>query len=513
MNHDEPENHHSKLDISTDTQIIKNDGIENLEPLVMENAVIDHPNTVELPPPSEPSIVENDHEPKIPNMDVATSTPVPAVAPELDDTVAQGIEDDDEYEEEEIVEDDNNEVPLSVAPTILQRSKPEPIITSLPTPVSVHQYPTSNDDENFIEEEVNVEDNEPFHHLPTAIMQQHQKPPQTVIANHNFDQRNNIPDDVSNFSNDDSSLLQHQQHQQQFTSGSTPNQLFHKSSNLSTATTTGGSSTTSQNNNTSSGNGVSPRRSISDIIRHDLWNPNETIVEQALQQLVEKASIHNSYRNAIARAGGILAIIRAMEQHMNHVGIQIASCMALEKLAIDTENELAIGEVGGIEAILSAMMAHYTNGKVQEAAWSALWNCTCGNACDTMTIDTTPGGMTAVISCMKQHVDNVTVQVSACNTIMNLCYDNNERIQLLMEADGFGAIVQAIQTHCNNEVVKNEMSYILCSLLEKNVKQHYLLQQQQQSQHEKDEDDNINSNDDDAEEEEYEEEIFEEEAL
>ena len=68
-----------------------------------------------------------------------------------------------------------------------------------------------------------------------------------------------------------------------------------------------------------------------------------------------------------------------------------------------------------------------------------------------------------------------------------------------MEADGFGAIVQAIQTHCNNEAVKNEMSYILCSLLEKNVKKHYLLQQQQ---HERDDD-----------EEEYEEEVLEEGGL
>jgi hypothetical protein len=510
-------NINSILHISTETQIIKNNGSDHVEEVVPEKQpIIDH--THELSLSSKTSIIVDDND--VANSTNVDDTPLPVATQDMDD--------DEEYEEEEIEEEENiapvhsndvrnDDVPSSIAPTTAQRSKPEPIITSLPTPVSVQQYPTLNhDDDNFIEEEINVEDNEPFHHLPSSMMPQHQKPPQTVIANHNFDQRNNIPDDVSNFSNDDSSLLHHhqQQQQQQFTTSSltAPNQLFHKSSNLSTATTSGGSSTTSQNNNTSSS--ISPRRSISDIIRHDLWNPNEMIVEQALQQLVEKASIHNSYRNAIARAGGILAIIRAMEQHINHVGIQIASCMALEKLAIDTENELAIGEVGGIEQILGAMMAHYTNGKVQEAAWSALWNCTCGNACDTMTIDTTPGGMTAVISCMKQHVDNVAVQISACNTIMNLCYDNNERIQLLMEADGFGAIVQAIQTHCQNEAAKNEMSYILCSLLEKNVKKHYILQQQQQKQHERNNNEvNNRSDDDDELEEEYEEEVLDEEGL
>lgn len=100
---------------------------------------------------------------------------------------------------------------------------------------------------------------------------------------------------------------------------------------------------------------------------------------------------------------------------------------------------------------------------------------------------------------MKEHVDNIAVQVSACNTIMNLCYDNHERIQLLVQADGFGAIVEAIQRHYSNEIVRNEMSYILCTLLEKNVKQHYVSQQQQ--------------HDNDEEDEEYEEEVFEEEAL
>jgi hypothetical protein len=124
-----------------------------------------------------------------------------------------------------------------------------------------------------------------------------------------------------------------------------------------------------------------------------------------------------------------------------------------------------------VEAILGAMMAHFTDSAVQEAAWSALWNCTCGNACDTMTIDT-QGGMAAIVSCMKQHVDNAIVQASACGTLSNLCLDNEDRLMALAAADGFGAIAQAMQRHWKDPVVRNEASHALYVLLEKNANQH-----------------------------------------
>jgi len=224
------------------------------------------------------------------------------------------------------------------------------------------------------------------------------------------------------------------------------------------------SSGTPSNVNTSSS--PSPRKRVSEIIRRDLWSKDESVVETALAELAEKAASAQSYRNGIARTGGILAIVRAMEQNIDSDKIQMAACHALEKLALDTENELAIGEVGGVDAILGAMMAHFTNEPVQEAAWSALWNCTCGNACDTMTIDT-QGGMAAIVSCMKQHADNAIVQTNACGSLTNLCLDNDERLEALVAADGFVAIAGALQRHWSNPVVRNEASHAMTSLLEK----------------------------------------------
>lgn len=210
------------------------------------------------------------------------------------------------------------------------------------------------------------------------------------------------------------------------------------------------------------------RKRISEMIRRDLWSSEEKVVEDALAELADKAASDSQYRNAIARTGGILAIVRSMEQHDSCPGIQVAGCRALEKLALETENELAIGEVGGVDAVLAAMMQHVGNAFVQEAAWSALWNLTCGNACDEMTTDT-EGGMHAIVACMKQHSYHPEVQRNACGALTNLCLQNDDRLRALADADGFVAIATALQNHWDNETVRKEASHALTSLLEKSM--------------------------------------------
>ena len=123
----------------------------------------------------------------------------------------------------------------------------------------------------------------------------------------------------------------------------------------------------------------SATRTMTRLIRKDLWSHDSVQVESALLHLADVASDPDKVA-LIARTGGLLAIVNCMEQHTLHAGIQVAACNALEKLALDSENELAIGEVGGVEAIQGAMMTHFGDTRVQEAAWSALWNLSCGNA-------------------------------------------------------------------------------------------------------------------------------------
>jgi hypothetical protein len=211
---------------------------------------------------------------------------------------------------------------------------------------------------------------------------------------------------------------------------------------------------------TSSGKGTQSKE-LTKLIRSDLWNPNPSIVEKALRQL-HYAAIDSSKVALIARTGGLLAVVNAMENHVNHAGVQIAACNALEKLALDCENELAIGEVGGIEAILGAMLAHFNDPRVQEAAWSALWNLTCGNA-DCSSIS--EAGIEAIVSCMMRHVEHAQVQRNACGTLSNLCQDNDDRLADFARAGGFVAVSMALQKHWNDRDVRQEASHALVVLL------------------------------------------------
>lgn len=210
----------------------------------------------------------------------------------------------------------------------------------------------------------------------------------------------------------------------------------------------------------------SPRRTrIAEIVRSELCDKDDTVVQAALQHLAEEADADPNCSAAIAEQGGILAVVRAMEQHTDSANIQIAACNAFEKLALNTETELAIGQVGGVEAILSAMAAHSSHPSVQEAAWSALWNCTCGNACDVMTGIDAQDGLAALVSCMQEHLGSADVQANACGALTNLCVAHEKRLEALVQAGGVVAVATALQRHWRNERVRREASLCMTLLL------------------------------------------------
>lgn len=205
------------------------------------------------------------------------------------------------------------------------------------------------------------------------------------------------------------------------------------------------------------------RRSLKEIVTKDLWSRDAAVVENALHVLTIDAFYDERARDSIARTGGILAIVRAMETHNENTCVQVAACQALEKLALNEQNELAINDVGGVEAILGAMMGHFDCSNVQEAAWAALWNLSCGNAGNDMTIDSA-GGIAAIVSAMKRHVHVASVQKNACGALANLCLDNESRLQALADADGFVAIATALQRHWSHPEVRKEAGHALARL-------------------------------------------------
>ena len=208
------------------------------------------------------------------------------------------------------------------------------------------------------------------------------------------------------------------------------------------------------------------RKPLRDLLRRDLHSPDEAVVERALQQITIDCFYDESARSLIARTGGLLSIIGAMEDHPENARIQIAACQALEKLALDSENERAVSELGGIDCILGAMMSHFDNIRVQESSWSALQNLTCGNALTEMTFDSTDGGMTMLVRAFEQHASNSGVAMHASATLANLCIPNAERTEHVVAADGIVALAKALQQHWSDDVARCEISHSLERLCE-----------------------------------------------
>ena len=77
----------------------------------------------------------------------------------------------------------------------------------------------------------------------------------------------------------------------------------------------------------------------------------------------------------IANAGGIVAILSGMKDHIDHAGVQEQGCGALRNLANNVENRVSIANAGGmIAAIVSGMKAHTDHAGVQEQGCGALAN-------------------------------------------------------------------------------------------------------------------------------------------
>ena len=79
-------------------------------------------------------------------------------------------------------------------------------------------------------------------------------------------------------------------------------------------------------------------------------------------------------RAAVASAGGIEAVVRAMGARVESVGVQEYGCGALFNLSVNDSNRAAIGSGGGIEAVVAAMHSHGGSAAVQEWGGRALSN-------------------------------------------------------------------------------------------------------------------------------------------
>jgi hypothetical protein len=234
----------------------------------------------------------------------------------------------------------------------------------------------------------------------------------------------------------------------------------HVSEDEEAASTSGRGSRTSRASSSS--------KRVAEILRKDVWSRDKVVVQAALEQLALEAAGGPEHRSSIARFGGLLAILRAMEVNSAHADVQIAACRALEKMALDSETQVAIGEVGGIPTLVGAMADHLAHKGVQQAACAALLNISrcCVEYVDSE-IDPIPtdGVVHALTTAMKEHADQVEIQVKAFGALGNLCVNNEKRIQELAASGGLATMTLALQQQWEHNSEKHEAISTLAILL------------------------------------------------
>ena len=103
------------------------------------------------------------------------------------------------------------------------------------------------------------------------------------------------------------------------------------------------------------------------------------------------------------------------------------------------ENKVKAGTAGGIEAVVKAINTHINNADVCEQGCGALWNMTV-NGKNTDKIQQAhqikwtdenrvkAGGIEAVVKAISTHIDNVNVCKAGCGALWNITADGKNKL-------------------------------------------------------------------------------------
>ncbi|KAJ1473959.1 armadillo-type protein, partial [Baffinella frigidus] len=112
---------------------------------------------------------------------------------------------------------------------------------------------------------------------------------------------------------------------------------------------------------------------------------------------------------------------------------------ATTRLAVNIKNEAAIARAGGIEAVVAAMGTHRSSVGVQKHGCAALGNLAAHYE-DNRAAIARAGGIVAVVAAMWTHRSSVGVQDQGCWALVNLAFENEENQTAIARAGGIEAV-------------------------------------------------------------------------
>ena len=168
----------------------------------------------------------------------------------------------------------------------------------------------------------------------------------------------------------------------------------------------------------------------------------------------------------VVTAGGIKAVVAAMNAHLNNAAVQEYGCIILMRIAVLAEKQPKVAVAGGIEAVVAAMNAHLDNAAIQEFGCWALSNIAV--PADNQLKVAAKGGIEAVVAAMNAHTRVAAIQKKGCWALSNIAVLADNQLKVAAKG-GIKAVVDAMNAHLDNADINKNGCAALQSITNNNM--------------------------------------------
>ena len=195
-----------------------------------------------------------------------------------------------------------------------------------------------------------------------------------------------------------------------------------------------------------------PRLTESDKILNALkgaYDEDPEKTRDCLNQLQTFCQENEDNQEDIVKAGGIEAVVKAMDRFPSHSGTQDEACWVLGTLAINDDHKSAIAEKGGLRAIILAMYLLENNAEFQTTCLEVISHLVNGHMLNKVVVCES-GGISPIVTAMNQHSTSTRILGLAIMLLANIAADCGVAKTMIIEAGGIAAIFSAMMAHKTN---------------------------------------------------------------
>jgi hypothetical protein len=158
------------------------------------------------------------------------------------------------------------------------------------------------------------------------------------------------------------------------------------------------------------------------------------------------ARLDSTQQDDIVAAGGVSAVLLAMQRHVDAAAVQESGCGVLQHLVPvrpNVVNATSVVHAGGVDVVLSAMRRFIDNVAVQMAACGALCRLACVD--EAAAAIAGAGGIVDAVTSMQRHSTVVDIQCAGGTLLSLLAARSDTNAAAVAAAGGIDVIVAALE--------------------------------------------------------------------